>query len=399
MINIVKVIFLLVIISSCQLNNKRLDYYFEKGEKEMTGRRLQELIDQLPQQGGEIKLPNGTFIINKPLELKNNVWLRGEGRGTILAVNDSIGIIMKGLKGAMVSDIAVKSVKRHLAIAGIVLDDCGDCQVNNVLTQGFKKYGIQMRNNSFLCELTSCKSADNGQANFYFENLKGGGRGGDYVPNIVTSCISYGGMHGFETKYSLVLHIIGCAVFQSLDYGFYIHDESNSVHISGCRTFQTGADGVFVDSSFEINLSSNTFSWSRGHGVVLDNVQWGTVSANNIIDSGVRTRDGSFRNGVVLKNGSQGIHITSNAIYNWGDQTPLNYGIIEDRSCKNNIIANNNINYFIYEGILSQGKGALVNNNIMVGDSSYVGMKRKPFPDFDTTRIHKFILDDFTSIY
>lgn len=362
--------------------------------KDKTGLEIQKLIDQLPTQGGEIKLPEGTFVIDEPLKLSNNTWLHGSGRSTVLSVTDSVGIMLDSLSGVKISDLVVKSAERRGATTGILINNSGDCQVQDVLTQGFEKYGIWMRNNTFLSELSSCVSADNGRANYFLERLTSGGRVGDFVPNIVNNCYSYGGQYGFEFKNALVINLTGCSVFQSLDHAYFIHSNSNSINISGSRSFQAGSDAIFIDNSHEVNISSNIICWQRGHGIVLNNAKWGTVSANNFIDSGTRTRDGSYRNGVVLQQQTKGIHVTSNAIFNWGDQPPMEYGITEDATCVNNIIAHNNINYYTREGIVSDGKGTLVSDNIMQGDDSYIGMDRpQQYPDFDTLKLHNFMLN------
>lgn len=362
--------------------------------KDKTGLEIQKLIDQISTQGGEIKLPEGTFVIDEPLRLSNNTWLHGSGRSTILSVTDSVGIMLDSLIGVKISDLVVKSAERRGATTGILINNSGDCQVQDVLTQGFEKYGIWMRNNTFLSELSSCVSADNGRANYFLERLTSGSRVGDFVPNIVNNCYSYGGQYGFEFKNALVVNLTGCSVFQSLDHAYFLHSSSNSVNISGSRSFQAGSDAIFIDNSHEVNISSNIICWQRGHGIVLNNAKWGTVSANNFIDNGTRTRDGSYRNGVVLQQETKGIHVTSNAIFNWGDQPPMEYGITEDATCVNNIIAHNNINYFTRDGIVSEGKGTLVSDNIMQGEDSYIGMDRpKQYPDFDTTRLHNFMLN------
>jgi hypothetical protein len=387
------IILIVVVFAGCKFD-KTCKNFQEWNEKEKTDIIIQKFVDNLPERGGKVVLPNGLFSINKSVSLRDNVWLQGEGRGTVLLIADSLGIILKGLKGVHISDLTIKSAERYTSKAGIVIDDCGDCQINNVLTQGFKLYGIWMRNNSFLCELRSCKSADNGRANFYFDGNAERGRGGDFVPNIVNNCISYGGKYGFEFNRTIVINLTGCAVFQSLDYGYYLHSNSNSVNISGSRSFQVGTDAVYVDHSHEVNISSNIFCWQRGNGIVLDNAIWGTVASNNIIDSGTRTRDGSYMNGIVFKNNTEGIQVTGNAVFNWGDQPPMEYGILEDKSCRYNLIANNNINYFTKKGVLTRGKGTLVNNNVVKGDSANIGMDRKQYPDFDTLRIHKFIFEE-----
>jgi parallel beta-helix repeat protein len=378
---------LTIFLAGCQAVSQEKD-----SENLISGLEIQNRIDQLPASGGKVKLPEGEIVIQKPIILKNNVWLQGEGRSTVLLVEDSAGIILQGLKGARVSDLVVKSTERHSAKTGILLENSGDCQVDNVLTQGFARFGIALTDDSFLCEISSSKSADNGQANFYFGNLNAGGRGGDFVPNLVNNCISYGGKYGFECDKAIVLNLTGCVVFQSIDYGYYLHSTSNSVNISGSRSFQVETDAVYVDNSHEVNISSNIFCWQRGNGIVLNKANWGTVSANNFIDNGVLTRDGSYKNGVVLENQTKGIQVTSNAIFNWGDQAPMEYGIIEDKTCAFNLIANNNINYYTREGISSMGNNTLVSNNVMKGDSAFIGMNRpNQYPDFDTLKIHEFI--------
>ena len=41
-------------------------------------------------------------------------------------------------------------------------------------------------------------------------------------------------------------------------------------------------------------------------------------------------------------------------------------GIVEDSTCKNNTIVNNNINYFVEHAVHSEGNGTLVTGNVYV---------------------------------
>ena len=111
----------------------------------------------------------------------SKVKLYGSGRSTVIIIDknnaEGIGIIMQGLKGSVIQDLALKTLNPGSANAGVEIDDCGDCKLFNVLAQGFGKYGFQVKNNSFLCELNSCVSADNNLAGFYFEKLASNGRG------------------------------------------------------------------------------------------------------------------------------------------------------------------------------------------------------------------------------
>jgi hypothetical protein len=157
---------------------------------------LQFAIDASGRQGGEVRLHVGEFTIDKPVLLKNNVRLRGSGRGTRLLVSAQHGIRMESLRGAAVSELAL--LGKGTAKTGILIDDSGECQVHDVYCQGFSEYGIALQNNSFLCELNSCKLAVNKKANIYLYNLFQGGRGGDFVQTEIKNCLTYRGAMGLN---------------------------------------------------------------------------------------------------------------------------------------------------------------------------------------------------------
>jgi hypothetical protein len=89
------------------------------------------------------------------------------------------------------------------------------------------------------------------------------------VPNLVTNCIVYGGGKGIECSRTIVLNIVACVIYQSQDVAYYVGNTSNSVLISGCRSFQIGSHAVVADGSHEFNLSSNIFCWHEGHGMLV----------------------------------------------------------------------------------------------------------------------------------
>jgi hypothetical protein len=383
-------------------------------------------------------LGRGTFLLEEPVRLADDVHLRGSGRGTRLQVSeanrDGVGLLCEGLHGVAVSDLALTAGANEGAVAGVVLDDCGDCQVRDVFAVGFAHYGIWVRNNSFLCEVRGCKLGGNGRANLYLEHLERGGRGGDYAPNLVTNCIAYGGGTGFECDRAIVLNIVGCAVYQPNKYAYHVRNTSNSVLISGCRSFQVEQDAVVVEASHEINISSNTFCWHEGHGIVLKDVIWGTVCGNNVIDSGsvnLTTKtlasttlldvtvevDGEpythpfhmsppddyeppLMNGIYLIEGTRGVTVNGNAIFNWGPAPHMKYGVEEDTSCINNVISANNINFCQQGAVLSKGSGSQVHGNVSRVDEAYLGKPAGPggVHVFDVELIRRFIQDLGASI-
>lgn len=380
---------------------------------------LQFAIDYFSDQGGRVQLQRGTFLLRNTVRLKNNVTLSGSGPATVLLMDEDhesgIGILGETLDHAIVSNLSIKTPANNKnAHAGIVLDHSGGCVVENVFCYGMRDYGIWLRNNSFLCEIRSCKVADCGKSNIYLDRLASAGRGGDFVPNLVTNCIVYGGGAGIECHHALVVNIVACQAYLTRRPGFFVHSQSNSVLISGCRTFQIRDNAVEVNHSHEINITGNIFCWHEGHGIVLDSVTWGTVSANNVIDTGhinldpdegeewtywvdipdtLRLAD-RLKDGIRLTGKSRGLTVQGNAIFNWGSNPPLNYGIFESARSEGNTILGNNVNYCQRASVAANGKNTLATNNTGACDKPYEGynsVEANRLHRFEVARIEKFI--------
>ena len=379
---------------------------------------LQFAIDYLSDQGGQVMLQRGRFLLENTIHLKNNITLSGSGPSTVLMMDENhrtgIAILGEEVDHAVVSNLSIKAPERKQnAHAGVVLDHSGGCVVENVFCYGLRDYGIWLRNNSFLCEIRSCKVADCGKSNIFLDELAIAGRGGDFVPNLVTNCIVYGGGAGIECNHALVVNIVACQAYLTTRPGFLLHNKSNSVLISGCRTFQIRDNAVEVSNSHEINISSNIFCWHEGHGIVLDSATWGTVSANNIIDTGHINLDPAsgeawtywvpipdtlqwerLKSGINLTGTTQGLTIQGNAVFNWGSNPPLQYGISESATCQNNTILGNNINYCQTVGVKADGNNTTVVNNTSDCEKPYEGyssVESHRLHRFEVERIEKFI--------
>lgn len=359
---------------------------------------IQRALDLASEQGGgTVTLQPGTYLLSRAIRLPSRVTLRGSSRATVLrlAPENESGIVLLGEEadGVAVADLTLDGDHDACpaSTAGVVLDHCGDCRLSGVNAARFGQYGIWARNNCFLCTVDGCTAADNAAANIFFDRQQNGGRGGDYVPNLIIGCTCYGGGTGIEVHRSIVLNVIGCQVFQPNWHAYHIHGRSNSVLVSGCRSFQCEQNAVLVEHSHEINLSSNIFCWHRGHGIELVGVQWGTVTGNNVIDQGVRDREGQPKDGIWLRGGCRGLQVTGNAVFNWGDQIPMRIGILEEDDCYKNVINGNNINYCVEDGVLAQGDESVVTANVSHLPEAYEGPPHEPIPDFTTDRLQQFI--------
>jgi hypothetical protein len=376
------------------------------------GEVIQRAIMQT-EKGGEIYLHSGKYVLKRTVHLESYITLKGAGPSTILMMdeNHESGVAISGdsLDHVVIADLFIKAPENNQNTqVGIVLDHCGGCVVKDVFCYNMRDYGIWLRNNSFLCEIRGCKIANSGKSNILLEKLKSGGRGGDFVPNLVTNSMVYGGGAGIECDNAIVVNIVACQAYMTSRPGFFIHNQSNSVLISGSRTFQILDNAVEVNNSDEINVSGNIFCWHTGHGIVLNNVAWGTISGNNVIDTGHINIEPDekekwsywvdipdtlnikqhLKNGISLTGDTRGLIVNSNAVFNWGSNPPLQHGIFESASCQNNSILGNNINYSQRQGVKSNGKTTLVKNNVIEAQKPYRG-----FDSVEKNRLHRFELE------
>lgn len=346
-------------------------------------------VASLGDSGGDIALGPGQFILEKPISLASHIWLKGSGRGTVLHVGKSnhigIGILCENLVGVEISNLVLSGRANPQASAGIVLDGCGNCKVMDLLSVGFSGYGLWIRNETMLSEVRGCSFGANQKANIFFDRHRRG-KFGDFIPNLVSNCIIFGGGKGIDCLETTVLNIVACVIYQTKDIAIHIRDVSYSVLVTGCRTFQISAPAVLVENTGEINLSSNIFCWHTGDGIIVKNCGWGLITGNEIIDSGSYNpgvKDFTSKiidvpsniplcNGISLFN-SRGVNLTGNTIFNWPQARKLHVGIFEDENCHKNAITNNNINYFYEAAIVSKGSDTTVLVNTFDAEHPYDG--------------------------
>jgi hypothetical protein len=336
---------------------------------------IQVALDEVSATRGAVHLQPGDYLLRQPLHLREGVRLSGSGRGSVLHVGGEIGIMGDRAHGASVVNLALKPAESRAKQSGVCLAGSGDCTLDSLYVMGFDGNGIWLRDNSFLCHISDCHLAGNANTNLLLENMYRG-EYGDFIPNLITGCTIYGGGKGIETARAIVVNIVGCQVYQTAGTAFHIHSESNSVLISGCRSFQITGCAVVVEDTDEFNLSSNILCWHTEDGVVIRRSRWGAVVGNEIIDSGSYNNAAenftarldqvptSFTNrlGIDLDD-VHGYNITGNTIFNWGVCPPLQMGIRENSSCFSNTIGNNNVNYYLDAPVVSAAKESTVGFN------------------------------------
>jgi hypothetical protein len=369
-------------------------------------------IEQLGEKGGRIHVGKGEFRFNGTVKLQHKIFISGDGVSSIiLPSGDFSGSCLfegEALNQVTMADMTLKSGPgTDTMLSGIKMSQSGACLFRDLTLIGFSDRGIWLTGDTFLSEIRGCRFANVRGSGIYLDLLNGIGRAGPFLPNLVSNCIFYRGGTGIECNHAIVANIVACMVFQSRGPAFHIHSESNSILISGCRTFQIQDNAVVVDNSHEINLTGNIFCWQIKNGIVLRSVDWGTVSGNNIIDSGnipFEFKDGETweywqerpksmeeyqHNGLVITSASKGLTINGNAIFNWASNPPLLYGIHESADCRDNLIIGNNINHFTGAGIRASGAGTVISDNVTTADANRGNTRG--IHSFDTRLIEKFI--------
>jgi hypothetical protein len=357
------------------------------------------LEDAFAAEGGLIELGVGAFRLDEIWRLPPKVSLQGRGRHTLLHSGRALPALLEVVSnnGMAISSLSLQG--NGTVANGIVARDCIDCDFNNLNLRDFTETGLRLTEASFMNKLSNNTTLNNGHAGTLFENCESG-RGGDWVPNQVTGCSSIGERgHGFMTANSFCTNFTACSVYQSLGHGFYISAHSNSVCISGSRVFESARNGIMVEDSHEINISSNILCWNQQNGCELAYVVWGTISANNLIDNGGRVNE--HAHGILLRNHSKSLQVTANAIFNWPGHVPMCCGVYEDASCSYNQISSNNINYFTEAAVRTLGVESVARDNL-AKPGPYAHPSHPPStpdptgivplgPEFDRSRIEAFL--------
>lgn len=352
---------------------------------------VQAACGLLGELGGKVMVARGQYAVSSPCVVTGNVTLCGAGQGTVVRVMNpgGTGILACGADHVAVSELCV--VSEAGGGIGVCLDGCGDSRVHRVTAAGFD-VGISMQNLCFLCEVNLCSLAGNHRAGVLVDGLSADGRGGDFVPSRVSNCTIYRGGYGILVTNSIVINVSDCQIFQTEKDGIRFEKISNSGLISGCRTFQIKGQAVSVEETHEMNISSNIFCWTRGHGIQLRRASWATITGNNVIDVGVRAEDGTLKDCIRLEDASRGVQVTGNALFNWGDQIPMYRGIYEEESCYHNIFTANNINYFEGEPLELHGQNSVCENNLSQKYPAYENQSEEDYHGFDYT-VERYITE------
>ncbi len=337
---------------------------------------IQFAIDKCGNKDGEIILGKGFFELDTPVKLKENIWIHGKRRGTELKLKkpNSKCFELAGVNNVRISELTFTCGDNGNSLAGIHGENSSNCHIRDVIIMGFANFGLSFSGDCRGLIINRCTFVENDKAHIYLENF-GDTKG---QPVIVKNSTFFRGGYGVKTYKgegrSKGVEVNGNAFAYLKGPG--IDTDFDSAVITGNRIYWCESDGMRVKGE-GLYFSGNTNSWTRGHGLVLDGATNGTVIGNNITDLGVRYLDGLHKCGIAMYRSSQ-ITISGNSIWNFGDQSFMEYAIYEDESCKDNSIFANAGWFHVHDNaFLSLGNGTSIKDN-----TSNKGKYRGDFWDF-----------------
>ncbi len=268
-------------------------------------RAIQAAVDALPTTGGKILLQNGTYTLTKHLTDggKNNVILQGEGRDTILKMQDNTQetvIDISGRTGWIIIDLSIDGNKAgNVQVPGGVPNDMNQNGIHFFKVTDSKVIRCYVHDTVFHGINIHYQSTDNQVINCLVEEC---GTAGDYGASSGILIFS-------NSPRNLVR---GCRLTNNYARGIYISANSTDCNISENMItggWSEGASGILVmGHSDRVRLSHNTIYDVPGNGIDVGN-RYGpeyrdiTISSNTIVNAGYDgIWCGSEGDGVIVEN-------------------------------------------------------------------------------------------------
>ena len=298
-----------------------------------------------------VQLGLGAFPIDRPLRLRAQGTLAGYGRASRLVVRGDLGIAADGVASVTVRDLTVDGQN---GAVGIRFTTVSAGTITACLVRGCG-IGIHLEQHSALCRIAGSVLAGN-RRHLLFERLREGPHG-DFLPNTVHDCQCLGGGNGLICDSAVVVNCTATTFFQLDGPVIHLRNDSNSVLINACRSYQITGDVLVVEDSHELNVTGNIFCWHTGDGIVVRRSRWGTITGNEVIDTGsFNTGTANFtskksqqpvpppeRDAIRLED-VRAYTVSGNAVFNW-DCCPLNTrGVALDAACQDVVVQGNAFN-------------------------------------------------------
>lgn len=229
---------------------------------------IQKAINQLPEAGGEVVIPAGTFTCSLPIVIdRDRIALRGSGSATVLRLADGANapVIVMGqalpipkvaISNISVSDLTIDGNRENqtsecmggpcsesypLRNNGISIRHCVDCQVQRVTAHSASSGGLVTELKSRRLTIRDFTSYNN----------------------------QFDGLAGYETEDSV---FSGLYLHDNIAAGFSFDIKFNNNLFNDIVIENSGSVGIFMRDSFDNLFSNLQIRNSREHGIFLAQV-------------------------------------------------------------------------------------------------------------------------------
>ncbi|QDU63215.1 Pectate lyase superfamily protein [Planctomycetes bacterium Pan216] len=232
---------------------------------------VQDALDAVPRSGGIVRLPPGTILLDKPLEIKTgDTWLAGSGASTHLKnVNE------EGLPAIRIAFPGASATSKTPS-----KDRLWRVQLSDLRITGNPKSG-------------------HGIEAYYIEEI--------FLHGITVSHHGRDGIHLYDCYEDP--RVSDSLITYNKDHGLYLHGNHDIV-VSGNHFEENGTATRCVDG-FNLCMTGNNIDDHLGDGIVIEDT-YGSVVSGNMIEECKGT-------GVVLDRDCYGITLSANVVaHNFG---------------------------------------------------------------------------------
>lgn len=334
---------------------------------------INQAINQLSPNGGEIKLLEGTYTISGPIKLKDNVKLEGSSNSTLITIpndlNTDINALQNGDLLAANTNITIRELNidmnRANQSSGIMngmkfynIDGltCRDCKVINANNRGVD---VEGGNN---ISINDCRCTDNGDNGVSIVNSDG-------CTVNSTACFNNGGGGIYIESLTAPYFVRSSLCINNAQTGIAILFSDNG-NLTDNISRNNGDNGLLLLDCDKTVISDSTLINNVSSGMALSNVNFSTVTANLM--------EGNSLSGMNVT-GASSSDITSNQVLDNGQHgfsfTNIDHcNIISNHARHNSVSAvttYNNFNFVGSTGSITEFCNVQTNKAVSAGTVQY----------------------------
>ncbi len=238
--------------------------------QEKTGEAIQKAINEVARKGGGVVfLPSGTYHLESPVTLRDNIALRGEGRATVLKrVKSKAFTVIQGfgLEGVIIENLAVDGnrfpegeleTSKRRSLYGITLSGCDNCKVINCAAYACAAMGIS-DSGGLNVQFIGCDSYNNGWHGYHLGQGTAGRKGS--IPRS-------GSKHC--TIKECTAHHNGDEKMEVSGVGIYICWHVTDSIIEGNHLYRNEQEGLLIGPFDNRNLIANNVISNNGRSGII----------------------------------------------------------------------------------------------------------------------------------